>query len=85
MQINYDPTRIKPEPRGGLTLSMWKGPKVTFRGAGAYEVPDEMEQHPDWDRLLSDGAIAPIEPPAKATKPAAKKSTSRSKDAPDLG
>ena len=79
MKVTYDPTKMQPPPLGGFTLAVWRGPSFRFDGAGEYEIPAGLEQHPDWEGLIESGAITPVVAPT-LTKA---KSTSRSKNPPD--
>ena len=81
MIVSFDPTKITPIPRGGFTLSVWRGPSLLFDGAGEYAIPEGLDQHPDWEGLIESGAITPVTAPTTA-KP---KSASRAKNASDGG
>lgn len=79
--VSFDPTKMQPPPLGGLTLAVWRGPFVQFATAGEYEIPDGLDQHPDWEGLVKSGVIVPVTP----APPAKSKSAGRSKNPPDGG
>ena len=86
MVIIFDPSRITPPPRGGLTLSIFRGVAVTFKEPGQQEIPDGIAQHPDFPKLVESGAIAIVEPkPEPAPKTSKTKSSGGAKNTPDPG